>query len=578
MKKWTRGFVLGVIFFCLLSVKSSLALDFEINNFESQIRLEKDSSLRITETIETNFFVQKHGIFRIIPYIYNHNGKTIKAKIEVLGIKDDAGNKISYTVENFNQSKRIKIGEANLTIFGRKKYIIDYQIKKVVLDYGEGPEIYWNVTGNEWEVPIQKASAVVESPFGKITRIECFGCTSSFSENKAKFEGKGGLTIVAQIDKSNSILGPSEWQKLVDLVIDNWGYGAAIAPFLIMLIMWFRKGRDRKYLTENVFYRPENEIEKNTPLLNRPHLPLVYSPIDGLTPSEVGTILDEKLDTKDIVAEIMELARLGHFTIKKVESKGLFGIVSRDYELTKTGKGTETLNKFQIELLKALFGVMAKESEVVKVSELKNNFYTHLQGLRSEMYKNLANKKMTDGNLMNVKGGWIAAATGINILAWILVMIFISSTGNSGAIVMIIGGGILSLILANQMPRKTAWGYSLHRQAMGLQYYLSKGKWREEVAEKRLFLEEMLPLAITLGVVDQLARDMKDLGIEPPKYFQGSAINSLAHDLNNFSSSTASSLVTSPSNYSGSGSWSGGSGFGGGGGGGGFGGGGGGSW
>jgi len=317
MKKWTRGFVLGVIFFCLLSVKTSLALDFEINNFESQIRLEKDSSLRITETIETNIFVQKHGIFRIIPYIYNHNGKTIRAKINVLGVKDETGKTIPYTIENYNQSKKIKIGEANLTISGRKSFIIDYQIKKVVLDYGEGPEIYWNVTGNEWEVPIQKASAVVESPFGKITKIECFGCTSSFSEKRAEFEGKGGLTIVAQIDKSNSILGPSEWQKLADLVIDNWGYGAAIAPFLIMLIMWFRKGRDRKYLTENVFYRPENEIEKNTPLLNRPHLPLVYSPIDGLTPSEVGTILDEKLDTKDIVAEIMELARLGHFTIKK---------------------------------------------------------------------------------------------------------------------------------------------------------------------------------------------------------------------------------------------------------------------
>lgn len=562
----------------ILSVKTSKAADYEINNFESQISLERDSSLRITETIETNFFIQKHGIFRIIPYIYNHKGKTIKAKISVLGVKDELGNKIPYTVENYKQSKRIKIGDANLTISGIKNYIIDYQIKKVVLDYGEGPEIYWNVTGDEWEVPIQKARAVVESPFGKITKIECYGCTSSMSENKAEFEGEEGLTIVAQIDKANSIMMPSEWQKFVDLVTDNWGYLAAMAPFLIMLTMWFKKGRDKKYLTENVFYRPENEIEKNTPLLSRPHLPLVYGPIDGLTPSEVGTILDEKLDTKDIVAEILELARLGYFSIKKIESKGLFGIVSRDYVLTKIEKSPEILNKFQSELLEALFGATAKEAEVVKISDLKNNFYTHLQELRTEMYKSLAKKKMTDGNLMSVKGGWIAAAIGINIVAGFFLTIFIGITGNVEPTGIIFWGGIFSLIVANQMPRKTAWGYSLHRQAVGLQYYLSKGKWREEIAEKRLFLEEMLPLAITLGVVDQLARDMKDLEIEPPKYFQGIAINTLAHDLNSFSSSAASSLVTAPSNYSGSGSWSGGSGFSGGGGGGGFGGGGGGSW
>lgn len=578
MKKWVKGFFWGLIFFGIFGVKTSQAADYEINNFESKIRLEQDSSLRITETIETNFFGEKHGIFRIIPYIYNHNGKTIRAKISILGVKDSQGNDIAYTVENYNQSKRIKIGDANLTITGRKNYVIDYQIKKVVLDYGEGPEIYWNVTGNEWEVPIQRARAVVESPFGKITKIECYGCTSSLAENKAEFEGEEGLTIVAQIDRTNSILMPGEWQRLVDLMTDNWGYLVAMAPFLIMLTMWFKKGRDKKYLTENVFYRPENEIEKNTPLLSRPHLPLVYSPIDGLTPSEVGTILDEKLDTKDIVAEILELARLGYFKIKKVESKGLFGIVSRDYELTKIEKSSETLNKFQKELLKALFGTNAKEGEMVKISELKNNFYTHLQELRTEMYKNLASKKMTEGNLMSVKGGWIAAAIGINTVAGILLTIFVGITGNAGPTGTIIWGGILSLILASKMPRKTAWGYSLHRQAVGLKYYLSKGKWREEIAEKRLFLEEMLPLAITLGVVDQLARDMKDLEIEPPKYFQGIAINTLAHDLNNFSSSTASSLVTAPSNYSGSGSWSGGSGFSGGGGGGGFGGGGGGSW
>lgn len=80
---------------------------------------------------------------------------------------------------------------------------------------------------------------------------------------------------------------------------------------------------------------------------------------------------------------------------------------------------------------------------------------------------------------------------------------------------------ILSAFFAAKMPRRTAWGYSLYRQVIGLKYYVSKGKWREEIMEKNLFLEEMLPLAISLGVVNKLANDMKDLGMEPPKYFEG---------------------------------------------------------
>ena len=85
----------------------------------------------------------------------------------------------------------------------------------------------------------------------------------------------------------------------------------------------------------------------------------------------------------------------------------------------------------------------------------------------------------------------------------------------------------------------------------------------------------MLPIAISLGVVNQLTKDMKDLGVEPPKYFEGVVINNFAHDLNSFSSSMTTNLTSTPSGNS---SWSGGSGFSGGSSGGGFGGGGGGSW
>jgi uncharacterized membrane protein len=183
---------------------------------------------------------------------------------------------------------------------------------------------------------------------------------------------------------------------------------------------------------------------------------------------------------------------------------------------------------------------------------------------------------MFDGNPVTIKIKWLIVTILLNTAIYAFLMVFfVTPMGNGGPIVITVLGVVLTLVLANAMPRKTAWGYSLYRQAEGLKYYLGKGKWREEISEKRLFLEEMLPLAIALGVVNKLAADMRELEIEPPRYFQGVVLNSFVSDMNNFNTVAATGLMSAPSGNS---SWSGGSGFGGGGGGGGFGGGGGGSW
>lgn len=577
--------------------KGILAQGYRVENFLSEISLNQDMSLSIKETIQTTFTEQKHGIFRIIPYIYSAKGKTIKTNLEFSGVTDEMGRFIPYTVENFNQSKRLKIGDPNKTFIGKQNYIISYKVIKVIQDYGDGPELYWNVTGTEWDAPIAKAEAVVNSNFANIVKTECFGCPNSFSKDTAIFSGNEGLSVVVGFDKNNQLILPSTVERTGGLIADNWGYGAAILPFLIMLGMWYFKGRDKRYLTENVFYQPESKTEKNVPLINRPHLPLVYSPIDGLSPGEMGTIIDEKVDTKDIVAEIVELARLGYFTIEKIESKVLW-MTNRDYKLTKLNKSTDRLREYQKYLLESLFSVRVAddvvttlilavskdtgkvpEANVVKISDLKDHFYIHLAELRKKIYKELADEKMTDGDISKIKMIWSGWATVLNVGAFVIISTaFVSMTGNAGPLIPFFVGALITYFIAQQMPRKTAWGYSLHRQAVGLKYYLGKGKWREEISEKRLFLEEMLPLAISLGVVNKLAADMRELEIEPPKYFQGVVLNSFVSDMSHFNSAVGSSLVTAPTHYSGSGSWSGGSGFSGGGGGGGFGGGGGGSW
>ena len=561
------------LLFLTVGNKTVLAADYEIKNFEAEINLNQDYSLTIKEKIETNFLIAKHGIYRVIPYIYSNKGKTIKADLKILKIVDENGIKVDYEVTNYNQSKKIKIGDSEKIITGKKEYTIEYLVDQVVLDYGNGPEIYWNVTGDEWDALIEKSKATVKSDFGRIESIETYEGSGSFSENQAVFEGVEGLTVVVQIDKNNQLREPGVIKKITNLIEGNWGYLLAIVPTLLMGWIWFKNGRDRKYLSDNVYVKPENGKEKNVSIFDRPHLPLVYSPIKGLSSAEIGTILDQKIDINDIVSEIIELARLGFLKIKKTEKKKLLGIKETDYELIKIDKSITDLNDFQKNLLDSLFGNLY----VIKISDLKNKFYKKLPKLRSDIYSDLDKKGISDGNWEKIQGKWIGIVFILNFLAiFLIISLFLKTTGNAGPMVVAIIGFIPSIILAIKMPRRTAWGYSLYRQITGLKYYLGKGKWREEIMEKNLFLEEMLPIAISLGVVNQLTNDMKDLEIEPPKYFEGVVINNFAHDLNSFSSSVTTNLTSTPSGNS---SWSGGSGFSGGSGGGfGGGGGGGGSW
>ena len=582
------GFLFSLFLFFAGAVSKVTASSsgYAIESFGSKIEINQDTSLTIEEAIEVNFSNPKHGIFRIIPVIYTNKGKTIRAKLKVLSVTDETGQQYQYQTSRYNQSIKIKIGDSEKTITGPHIYVIKYKINKVLLPYEDHDEIYWNVTGHEWDTTIKKATAVIKSPTAPITKISCFAgradsqekqCRGDFISQEASFTATvpinpgSDFTIVIALDKNNQLRFPGPIKKIANFLLDNWGYLIAVTPLLIIFVFWYKKGRDQRYLTDNIYYQPKNKKTKTVSLFARKYLPTVYSPIDNLTPAQVGTIIDEKVDTKDIVAEIIELARLKYLRIKKVERKKLIG-KKTDYLFIKKDKSEKDLKDYQKYLLESLF----INDEEIALSDLKNKFYQYLSGFKKKLYQNLADENFFAGNPEKVRILWIVLAAVMFFGSFFLLTMFSAFYNNAVPMILFFLTALPVVLLARSMPRRTAWGYSLYRQIEGLRWYINKGKWREKIAEKHLFLGEILPLAIALGVVKKLAKDMAELGVRPPDYFEGVMISNLYTDLNNFCRDSAATLVSSPSGKS---SWSGGSGFSGGGSsGGGFGGGGGGNW
>jgi len=446
-------------------------------------------------------------------------------------------------------------------------------------------ELYWNVTGHEWDTTINSASAKVESPFATIENATCFAgpyrsqsrhCTTSRDANQVTLSTTQYLrpgddfTVVVALDPDNSLTFPSFIQKAGKTLVDNWAYLIPLTVLGLALLLWYQKGRDIRFAEDYIFYRKEDAQTERLPLFAREHLPLAYRPIDGLTPAEVGTIIDERVDTKDVIAEIVELARLGFIKIKKLKKKGWFK--KDDYLLTKLKRGSSKLKNHQKYLLRSLF---SKNSPEVKLSQLEGNFYSHLEEFKNLLYQGLVEQKIFASNPEHARWGYLSLAFLLAILGNGFLALTASLSGNYGpSIFYLFPTTPLLFLVAYKMPRRTAWGHSLYRQAKGLQFYLEKGKWRQEIQEKHLFFEEILPLTISLGLVRKLARGMEKLGVKPPEYFQTDGLR-FYPAFKSFAASASTNLAVNPSGKS---SWSGGSGFSGGFSGGGFGGGGGSSW
>lgn len=573
--------VAPIIIFLFFAKSETFAQGYSVTGFSVLATINQDTSVTIKETIETNFQIQKHGIYRDIPVIYSTPKGKLNIRLKVLSVTDISGAAVKYTVSQSGGSVRIKIGDAKKYLRGPNSYVITYTARNVIQRFEDHDEFYWNVVGDKWDVDIPNPKIEVISAYAEFSGTACYlgqlgsntdNCSKSLSTSSVRFASYGDtapgsdFTVVVGLNKQNLLVFPTQTQATISYIQDNiWtilSYVFAISPLLLFGYFWYRFGRDQRYASENIYYAQMEDKVEAKPLFAREYLPLAYMRVGDLTPAEAGTLIDERVDMADIVAEIMELGRLGYLTITRKDKKMIIGR-KKDFLLKRKKKDTSGRADYQKFLLEKLFG----DSDEVKLTDLKLKFYKHLPELKKKLYKEVTDKSLFVDNPEVVRKKW-----GIVYVLFVapFVLLSIGSVLTPLSIVIYLFSLAIGALFLINLPRRTAKGYGLYRQLKGLKDYLKRGKWKHEIAEKHLFLEEMLPMAISLNVVKELTRDMKDLGVEPPSYVSGVTTANLATFATDFRTTASSSL-------SGGKSSSGGSGFSGGAGGG-FGGGGGGSW
>lgn len=560
------GYILFVSVLFPLFTTNTLAQSVDvISEFKSNITLEQNTDIKVEEEITYFFSYPGHGIYRDIPSRYRVQltlARPVTIKLDELYYYKK--NEPSLKYGNYEKSlesgyTRFKIGEAETLIEGEYVYVIKYTMKNAVNYFDDHDELYLNIAGNLWEVPIQKLTTTITVP-GEITEKICYtgitGSTQSDCTFKDISETETSITLTKPLDIGEDLtvaismpkhtLKDVRGAQTVAFLLSNIGLLLPVPTLILGLMLIKKNGKSKKLTTI-------------------PH----YEPPKNMFPMLAGAIFTKALTPKHITAQIVQMAIDGYIKIRQ-EGKRSY-ILEKDHIEKNISEDT----------VRALYADLFKGKNEVNINDIPSDFYTTVNSLKKSIDTKLYDDKYFSKERKKLWNKFLFIGLfgifGIFMIATPLALI--AATGWTIGIAI---SSIILIILTSKIELRDTLGNEIFAELEGLKMYINTAeKHRIEFhndPEKYLgVFEKLLPYAIIFGLEKKWAREFEDMYKEPPSWYAGdiSTFNTLV--LANSISSVSRGIQTSstpPSSHSSFG----GSGFSGGSSGGGFGGGGGGRW
>jgi uncharacterized membrane protein YgcG len=577
-------FLVATLLVLALTLPGTAAADvnnFTITSFDSKQTLstaDPQGELRIIEDIKVRFTDNNHGILRAIPKTYKQHSLQIK----VNSVRSSSGAPAQYTTYKSNGNEVLKIGDPNRTVTGDQQYTIDYTLRNVIGFYEDHDEMYWDVNGDQWQQQFEKVTLSLELPAELKLRGQpaCFtgafnsrehACTIRSSENvvtastTAPLQAAQTLTYAAGFEKgvfkpASALEHAAEYLLII---------ASTLIPFLVLsglgFYRWLRHGRDAKGAGTIV-----------------PH----YDSPPGLSPLDVGALIDFKVDNRDLTATIIDLAVRKYIRIIESKKDKLFGS-KMEYTLELRNADLSQLRPAESLLLTKLFPTL-QAGALVDLSSSSNQLYEVANSLRGSVRTRLADEGY-------FKSSSLSAGKVLRVIGFVTVLFFFTVAmavfAGPLAFAGTIAGVIVFAVFATLMDARTAKGVAAKEHIEGLKLYIDTAEKDRinklqapnaanaapsaEPAKTVELFEKLLPYAMILGIEKQWAKQFESLYTSPPDWYAGNwtAFNAsyLAASLNDGVGSAVNTAFTPPSSSGSSGM--GGGGFSGGGGGGGGGGG-----
>ena len=496
MRKRKLLLLASVLLILLIVSVPGLALGQQesITSFDSAITINQDGSMRVENTITamvTGDQIQ-HGIYYDFPTVYSNTktGGRLVIDFQVLGVQLD-GHAEPYTVANWSNGKRVKIGDPNVLISpGLHTWVIRFSVDRELGFFADHDELYWNVTGNGWVFPIDRASATVILPAGaaaKITGLAAYtgtvGSTASdvvttraadgtptFTTTSVLNPGEG-LTIVVGWPKG-FVQAPTALMRLGWFLRDNSalivGFVGILLVFLYYMVMWYRHGKDP----------------------DRGTIIALFTPPDGVSPGGARYLTKMGHDSKAFTAALIDMAVKRYISIHQDRNK---------YWIERDTAPESVLSDDELALAGTLIGANARvDFEQANAENIQRAILASKEPLEADYQPRF---------FVN-NTGYLLTGILLSVAAAVLTF-FVAADGTAmqlvAPVIVIVVLGIMSAVFGSTLKSYTREGRQLVDQIAGFRLYLS-------VTEKdRLNLlnppertpemfEKYLPYALALDV------------------------------------------------------------------------------
>ena len=495
---------------------SAAARDWHITSFVDNMEVAQDGTMTVREHLVVDFEGEYHGIYRDIPIEYpGPHGSNYSLFLTVTGVTDGQGQKLKYdsSVQNGYRHLKIYIPDAE---DARRIVEISYTIKNAVRWFDDHDELYWNVTGNDWAVPIDGAMATILFPSGAGGNLRAQAFTGVYGSqtqdatvvvdgNVVKVQANDRLSmregLTADVYISKGVLTePSKLTFALWFLRSNIIVLLPLWALLVMFVFWWSKGREPK---ADISVAP------------------MYEPPKDMTPAEVGTLIQDSVHPRDITSTLVDLAVRGYLKIEETESKILV-FSHRDYTFhsLKPESEWDALEAHERVMLNHMFSGGATQ---IRLSELRNQFYVAIPTIKEDILAELKSKGMYT---VDPDSAHAYVVAGVVVTAAPFVIVQLLGWGNIlDSVGLLIASGIIALIIvilfARIMTAKSLTGVRTKVEILGFQEFINRVDADRLKRMPPDTFEKFLPYAMALGIENRWAKAFQGIVQNPPAWYVG---------------------------------------------------------
>jgi len=483
------------------------ARSLAIARFDAELLVGRDGQLVVTETLDVRFTGRWNGVVRRLPIRYRTpEGLAYGLRVRLLDVRDGRGRALRTEEHRRRGVLELKVWVPDAEDTTRT-VTVRYLVQRALRFLADHDELYWNVTGDRWEAPIEVSAARVLLPGSAGVRARAFtgarGSTASNAlvdvhDSSVRVRTLGslppgqGLTVVVGWAKG-LVREPTAVESLAAAVRDNWPLAAPFVTFALATVVWWRIGRD----------------PAGRPIVAR------WEPPAGLRPAECGALAHDGASFRDVTATLVDLAVRGFVAIRHVGDDWVF-------ERRRPPAEWSDLLPHETRLMIALFDAGLEWID----RESLQGFRGHADAMREMIATRLVALGCYVRDPQAVRRGWLGAGAALVVAAiagaWSDVDL---GTGPAA----LLGGGIVSgLVLCGYafvMPARTLKGARAAEAVLGLREFLRRveGDRLARLPQTPETFERLLPYAIALGVERAWAERFADVYRTPPDWFSGAA-------------------------------------------------------